>query len=828
MNGPLECRTSDIQEAELAATSPCAKTSPLRKQERPVQSVRFSSQDDVVEFERYHYADADSRSRNDVSRFRATRITSTVPTLTQMPSPIPPQVSSMAYRLWALALILAATMPLLQVSSFFAYGGPVKGVNARVVPDRATRTAGLSKRQDSSTDVCFRWAQQSALVNGTLYLYGGEAMTESGQEQNTWNNNFLTLDLTRTWQISTPALEGLPQPSGPPAVALGYLWNSRDSLYLYGGQFSWQPPRSPTPFSLWEYSIPNEEWIEHSDPTTSEGESAPSGGDDVQRSAEGAGVTVSALGRGFYFGGHLDGYTTDGWSQSIPRIYLQSLLEFTFPGYGNEQVDALSDGQTAGSDGIYRNITEGGLQSESGFTKRADGLLLYVPGFGDQGILLALAGGTNETFTQMNSIDVYDIATSAWYKQSTSGPTPRIRVNPCAVVAAAPDGSSYNVYMFGGQNLRPFREQIQYDDMWILSIPSFTWIEVDQSDQSVPYGRSGHTCNVWDGQMIMVGGHVEEDLSCESPGIYVFDLSSLQWQQRFTARNPGSVESGSGSSGTASASAASASASASSGSGVESNPFNQQPAQLAADSDDHGGLEGSYGYEVPEAVISVIGGNKRGGATVTEPVQTASDGPLATGSPKTYTVTDSAGAVVTQTSSPDSSQDNNASSEDGSNSSTSGSTGPNVGAIIAGVIAGVCFLAACYLAFCTYVYRRQLKLYKRHVEMSQRQARGEKMPAIPGLLGTDSAKNSDDRRRELLGGGYDSDSRDPSTKVASGARSKYSGGQNSGGEKSGSGNNTGYAESARSSTEDLLGGTEPTFVGVMLNPRRSLRVINRD
>ena len=49
----------------------------------------------------------------------------------------------------------------------------------------------------------------------------------------------------------------------------------------------------------------------------------------------------------------------------------------------------------------------------------------------------------------MNAINVYDIATSSWYIQSTSGETPKIRVNPCAVVAAAADGSSYNVYMFG-------------------------------------------------------------------------------------------------------------------------------------------------------------------------------------------------------------------------------------------------------------------------------------------------------------------------------------------------------------------------------------------
>ena len=51
----------------------------------------------------------------------------------------------------------------------------------------------------------------------------------------------------------------------------------------------------------------------------------------------------------------------------------------------------------------------------------------------------------------MNAINVFDIATSAWYTQSTSGTPPIIRVNPCAVIAAAQDGSSYNIYMFGMQ-----------------------------------------------------------------------------------------------------------------------------------------------------------------------------------------------------------------------------------------------------------------------------------------------------------------------------------------------------------------------------------------
>ncbi len=41
--------------------------------------------------------------------------------------------------------------------------------------------------------------------------------------------------------------------------------------------------------------------------------------------------------------------------------------------------------------------------------------------------------------TQLNVIDVYDIAGSTWYKQGTIGTTPPFRVSACAVVAAAPE-----------------------------------------------------------------------------------------------------------------------------------------------------------------------------------------------------------------------------------------------------------------------------------------------------------------------------------------------------------------------------------------------------
>jgi hypothetical protein len=189
-------------------------------------------------------------------------------------------------------------------------------------------------------------------------------------------------------------MSGLPQPSGPPPVANGYLWNSHDSLYLYGGEFSDNPQGTPTAFSLWEYDIGSQSWKEHENPQTSDGKNSEPAGEPIQRAAEGAGFSLATLGRGWYFGGHLDFLTTEGWSIQTPRIYLKSFVEFTFPGANNAELTP----QRAGSDGAWRNITSAGIQDSAGFTQRADGLLVYVPGFGAEGILLSLAGGTNETF----------------------------------------------------------------------------------------------------------------------------------------------------------------------------------------------------------------------------------------------------------------------------------------------------------------------------------------------------------------------------------------------------------------------------------------------
>lgn len=313
-------------------------------------------------------------------------------------------------RLMMLALILLVAIPLLYDTPLLGRAGPSTiGAKAAVVRGSELQKKDfvdgnlVTRRAITDTNVCNRWSQQSALVNGTIYLYGGHTTTTADQTSDTWNNDFLTIDVTKSWDISSPVIAGLPQPSGPPPVSNGYLWSSYDTLYLYGGEYSSDPLTTPSPYSLWQYDIASSSWMETQNPQTSAGNNSDGGNQPVLGSAEGAGVSVPELGRGFYFAGHQDPYTTPGWSQQIYRIYLKSLLEFTFSGYSNDGVQSLSGGKTAGSGGVWRNVTQGGIQDTALFPNRADGVIVYVPGYGVDGILVSMAGGTNESFVSVNT-----------------------------------------------------------------------------------------------------------------------------------------------------------------------------------------------------------------------------------------------------------------------------------------------------------------------------------------------------------------------------------------------------------------------------------------
>ncbi|KAI1323023.1 hypothetical protein F5Y16DRAFT_384945 [Xylariaceae sp. FL0255] len=572
----------------------------------------------------------------------------------------------------------------------------------------------LENRANSPTDVCKRWAGQSAELNGTLYYYGGRSITSGDQTTNEWNNDFITLDLTKSWSIQSPALSGLPQPSGPPAVSLGYLWNSYDSLFLYGGEFDY-PSTLPVTVATWQYDIASSTWTEFSNPVTDTGQFSDPGGVAVQRAAEGAGISVPELGLSWFFGGHLDWATTPGWSNQIDRVYLKSLLEFTHPGYANAQVESLQ-GSGAPNGGAYRNVTWGGVQNQVGFTERADGVLVYVPGWGQDGILLGLGGGvvgadeTTDAFASMTTIDVYDIASSEWYHQNTSGTSiPQVRVNPCAVVFSAPDASSFNIYMYGGQNLVPIGQQIQYADIWILTIPSFTWIQVDPTGDE-PAARAGHSCAARDGQIVVVGGYIGNTSTCEQPGIYAFNASTLAWETSFTAGD-----------------------------------------HAPDANDDNSVLAGSWGYEVPGIVQSVIGGSSSGGATVSTPASgPATAGPFKTGVPPVYTITEPGYTATITNPAPSNTGGSIPPVTTGSNGSGSESSARKDGTIAAGVVAGLAGTLALYLGFCAWLWRRQVRAYRRHMAVANRYAGTGEYDYNSGGGGSGGGGNSNNPANEYF------------------------------------------------------------------------------
>ena len=311
------------------------------------------------------------------------------------------------FRLLALACAFLLILSLLFDTPFLAEAAPgIPGARAGVIKKNLQKKALVDRqlivpRQETNPDVCSRWSGQSALVNGTIYYVGGRATTQQRQTQNQWNNDFFSIDVTKSWDIASPPVQGLPRPSGLPAVSLGSLWHSYNSLFLYGGQYSDNPDATPSEFALWEYNIRDSSWTEHQNPQTSAGNNSEPANQPVEGASEGAGISVPQIGRGFYFAGHLDHYTTPGWTKQIDRLYLKSLIEYTFPGYTNDGIETLSDGETAGPDGIWRNITEGGIQDTNAFPNRADSALVYVPGYGPQGILVSMGGGTNESFVSI-------------------------------------------------------------------------------------------------------------------------------------------------------------------------------------------------------------------------------------------------------------------------------------------------------------------------------------------------------------------------------------------------------------------------------------------
>lgn len=145
----------------------------------------------------------------------------------------------------------------------------------------------------------------------------------------------------------------------------------------------------------------------------------------------------------------------------------------------------------------------------------------------------------------MKRIEVFNLATGAWglVQDATAGESrngvPDGRNHACSVVVQARDKSSFNIYVFGGNSLKGARP---YSDLWVLSIPSFRWflLSPGTAESGAPTAREGMTCDVVGGgrKMFVYGGRKLPDFSsdCDKTGIYVFDLTTLEWEKEYNPK----------------------------------------------------------------------------------------------------------------------------------------------------------------------------------------------------------------------------------------------------------------------------------------------------
>ncbi|KAG7290601.1 hypothetical protein NEMBOFW57_000604 [Staphylotrichum longicolle] len=325
-----------------------------------------------------------------------------------------------------------------------------------------------------------------------------------------------------------------------PSVHGGTLWadNVNKRFYLFGGEYYQQPPSRQ--FTLWSFDTIYKNWESVGSPAQ----------DDIGDVSYGAGVSISETGEGFYYGGWKSNNTVPGLTG--PPVAQSGLVKYS--------MDSNTWSTDQGPDSVGR----------------AEGVMVFIP-IGDGGMLVYF-GGVQDPHSNgswigqpMESIFLYDVLSSKWYTQNATGRVPPMRRRFCAGATWATDQSSYNIYLYGGAGMPP--DTSGFDDVYVLSIPSFEWIKMHPTDGNLTgeYPHHSLSCNMVDNaQMLVIGGTFPSSDRCDAPeqyGVHNIDLGQ---------QNP------------------------------EKALWQIFVANLTK-------------YAVPDPVVSVIGGSAGGGATKTAP-----------------------------------------------------------------------------------------------------------------------------------------------------------------------------------------------------------------
>ncbi|KAK3334200.1 hypothetical protein B0T19DRAFT_354427 [Cercophora scortea] len=371
-----------------------------------------------------------------------------------------------------------------------------------------TSTAG---QYNPTKDFCRRFGHQAAVVDSRVYVDGGFVNWKpfSATSPNYTNPFLLYSDLNSVTDGMPTLSANLSKNATIPNVNGGILWEDavNKRLYLYGGEVY---QAMPTDFNLYSYDILSNDWVSFGPPT---------GARTIQPTSYGAGVSISWRGEAYYYGGWFNNASVPGWT-GPPRAS-NRLIKYT--------MDTNTFSNLTGPDDIGR----------------AEGTMVYIP-IGDAGTLIYFGGSQdlygNSTLTPqpLDKIFVFDVANTKWYTQTTSGRAPENRRRFCGGATWAQDQSSYNVYIYGGSGFPP--DTTGYDDIYILTIPSFQWIRGPypaHSNVTGAYPKNMMTCNVVNGgtQMLVIGGTYSNDTTymCDADNVWGEHNMNLGEQNKETA-----------------------------------------------------------------------------------------------------------------------------------------------------------------------------------------------------------------------------------------------------------------------------------------------------
>ncbi|KID89712.1 Galactose oxidase/kelch, beta-propeller [Metarhizium guizhouense ARSEF 977] len=218
----------------------------------------------------------------------------------------------------------------------------------------------------------------------------------------------------------------------------------------------------------------------------------------------GAGVGVSQTGMGYYLGGWISNASMSGWTQR--RTMSSNFYQYDY------EADKFTEKTIPGDD----NKT------------RAEGAMVWIPAGDTKGLLVYMGGvvsnssnGTVEP-QPLDKIFVFDASADIWSTQTATGEIPQNRRQFCMDVAWAPDKSSFNIYLWGGLSVPPpVVNTTAFNDVYILTLPSFIWVKSEPQDHkngSFPRGHYSASCNMVKSmsQMLIIGGNYPyPDVGCD-------------------------------------------------------------------------------------------------------------------------------------------------------------------------------------------------------------------------------------------------------------------------------------------------------------------------